>query len=142
METALTDARRGRGASRGVSVVDDDADALEVAALLPAGRGSTCIAATNTDDAIRLVRATSVRTSVVADIGMPGADGYAFIRAVRHLPAGEERGAGQLTSGLVAGQKPATDHREADAGRRLTNLSPRAALVATVSRLHQLRHRA
>ena len=124
-----------------VLVLDDDSDARDVASLFLQGAGARVITAANTDDALRLVRAERPDV-VVADIGMPRTDGYAFIRAVRALPVdqGAETPAVALTA-LVRDE----DRRNAlEAGyhSHLSKPVSREALIGTVSRLHRLRHRA
>jgi signal transduction histidine kinase/CheY-like chemotaxis protein len=123
-----------------VLVLDDDADALEVATLFLQGAGARVITATNTDDALRLVRHERPDV-VVADIGMPGTDGYAFIRAMRGLPPGE--GAETPAVALTALVREEDRRHALEAGYHSHLPKPVSGdvLVATVSRLHRLRHR-
>jgi signal transduction histidine kinase/CheY-like chemotaxis protein/integral membrane sensor domain MASE1 len=124
-----------------VLVVDDYADALEVASLFLQGAGARVITATNTDDAVRLVRDERPDV-VVADIGMPGADGYAFIRAVRCLPAGEGAETPAVALTALVREEDRRHALEAGYHSHLSKPVSGDALVATVSRLHRLRHRA
>jgi len=68
-----------------VLVVDDDEDSREMirAALELQGASATCVA----DAHQALAEFKKLRPDVVvSDIGMPGADGHAFLREVRALP--------------------------------------------------------
>jgi CheY-like chemotaxis protein len=71
-----------------VVLVDDDPDAVELAATILRGAGAnvhTCRSAAEALDAVQAWRPDVL----VSDIEMPGEDGYALIRRVRTLPAGE-----------------------------------------------------
>jgi PAS domain S-box-containing protein len=71
-----------------VVVVDDAADALALMATILTAAGATVHTASSAKDAERMVAA--IRPDVlVSDIEMPGADGYALIRALRALPPDE-----------------------------------------------------
>lgn len=124
-----------------VLVVDDDADAREVASLFLQGAGARVITAASSDEALHLVRAERPDV-VVADIGMPGTDGYAFIRAVRALP--RDQGAETPAVALTALVRDEDRRHALEAGyhSHLSKPVTREALIGTVSRLHQLRHRA
>ena len=68
-----------------VLVVDDDADSREMirTALVLHGAAATCVA----DAREGLAAIARERPDVVvSDIGMPGADGHAFLRQLRALP--------------------------------------------------------
>lgn len=71
----------------GVSVVavDDEADVVDFIERLLTGCGATVRTAKSAADALELVKAYPP-TVIVSDIGMPGEDGYSFIRKVRALP--------------------------------------------------------
>jgi PAS domain S-box-containing protein len=75
----------------GLSVlfVDDAADAREVVSMLLEERHARVRTAACAEDALRLLEAERPDV-IVSDIGMPGMDGYAFMRRVRALPP--ERG--------------------------------------------------
>ncbi|MDB4982573.1 MAG: hypothetical protein JWM82_3325 [Myxococcales bacterium] len=70
-------------------VVDDEADTLDVVGEVLRECGAEVEAVSSADEALeRLARA--IPDVIVSDIGMPGQDGYTFLRKVRALPA--ERG--------------------------------------------------
>jgi PAS domain S-box-containing protein len=124
-----------------VLVVDDDADTREIASHFLESVGARVLTAANADEGLRLLRVERPDV-LVADIGMPGTDGYAFIRAVRALSHddGRETPAVALTA-LVREE----DRRRAiDAGFQSHLAKPitREALVSTVSLLHPPRNRA
>jgi PAS domain S-box-containing protein len=67
-----------------VLVVDDEADARSLLQVLLEQRAATTTAASSAAEAMRLV--PQLRPDViVSDIGMPGEDGYSFIRRLRKL---------------------------------------------------------
>ena len=124
-----------------VLVVDDDVDAREVAAHFLQGGGARVIIAAGADEGVRLLRDQRPDV-VVADIGMPGIDGYAFIRAVRDLRPDE--GADTPAVALTALVREEDRRRALDAGYQSHLAKPvsREALLSTVRRLHRPRHRA
>ena len=68
-----------------VLIVDDEADARSLAGRMLQQHGVEIHAAASADEALELLK--SVRPDViVSDIGMPGTDGYQFMRMVRALP--------------------------------------------------------
>ena len=124
-----------------VLVVDDDADARDVCTHLLEGSGARVLTAAGADEGLQIVRLERPDV-VVADIGMPGVDGYAFIRAVRAL--GPDEGASTPAVALTALVREDDRRRALDAGYQSHLAKPvtRDALLETVSRLHQLRSRA
>jgi PAS domain S-box-containing protein len=76
-------------------VVDDDDDARELIVTILTAAGASVQTASSVHEALRHLEA-STPDVLLADIGMPGADGYALIREVRtreaqsgqHLPSG------------------------------------------------------
>jgi PAS domain S-box-containing protein len=72
---------------RGIKVlyVDDEPDALELAALTLGGLGAIVRTASSVDDAIEQVSSFTPDV-IVSDIAMPDRDGYDFIRQVREMP--------------------------------------------------------
>jgi PAS domain S-box-containing protein len=69
-----------------VLVVDDEADSRETVAAMLSDHGADVVTAASASEALRVVQA-SRPDILVADIGMPGVDGYDLIRAVRALPS-------------------------------------------------------
>jgi PAS domain S-box-containing protein len=72
----------------GVSVllVDDEADARHLVKRILAGCGATVETAGSAEEALGYLDKDKIRPHVlVSDIGMPGEDGYALIKRVRHL---------------------------------------------------------
>jgi signal transduction histidine kinase len=85
-EASMELANRRLGGVR-VMVVDDDADARDIVATLLKRSGAEVTCASSAGEALELLR-TYVPDVLLSDIGMPGQDGYSFIRAVRGLPSG------------------------------------------------------
>src|SRR5262249_39187733 len=73
-----------------ILVVDDDSDGREVLAVQLAQQGATTSVSPSADDALRKLD-TFKPDIIVADIGMPGEDGYSLIRKVRNRPLGPSR---------------------------------------------------
>ena len=71
-------------------VVDDEDDARELVTSLLTNAGAYVDAARSVDEALSLFDAMSP-DAVVSDIGMPGKDGYALVRAIRARTAGQPR---------------------------------------------------
>ncbi len=67
-------------------VVDDDADTRELVRMILEGCGARVVVAVSAAEAIPHVPNADV---LVADLGMPGEDGYALMRRIRELPAAE-----------------------------------------------------
>jgi CheY-like chemotaxis protein/PAS domain-containing protein len=124
-----------------VLVVDDDQDAREIAMLFLEGSGARVFTAASADEGLRLLQRERPDV-LVADIGMPGTDGYAFIRQVRSLPPGQ--GAETPAVALTALVRDEDRRRALDAGYQSHLAKPVScdALLATVSRLHPPRSRA
>jgi signal transduction histidine kinase/CheY-like chemotaxis protein len=70
----------------GVLVVDDDADARGLLKMLLEGAGATVRTAAGADEAMARIREAPPHV-VVSDIGMPGKDGYEFVRQMRADPS-------------------------------------------------------
>jgi signal transduction histidine kinase/ActR/RegA family two-component response regulator len=66
-------------------IVDDEPDAVDLLMHMMERSGATVVTATSAGEAIRLLSLGSFDL-LVADLGMPGQDGYALIAAVRSLP--------------------------------------------------------
>ena len=78
----LTDLPRLDGIS--VLVVDDEQDGRRVLKRLLEIRGASVATAASVDEALEVLEGR-VPDVILSDIGMPGQDGYDFIRRVRHL---------------------------------------------------------
>ena len=73
-----------------ILVVDDDSDAREILTVQLTHQGATTVGSVSVDDA--LIKLDTFRPDViVADIGMPGEDGYSLIRKVRSSPLDRSR---------------------------------------------------
>jgi CheY-like chemotaxis protein len=81
---AQDDAAAGTLAGVRALVVDDVEDARQFVSAVLAQAGAEVLEATSADDALRQI-AKDPPDLVVADVGMPGIDGYEFIRRVRAL---------------------------------------------------------
>ena len=77
---ALKDAR--------VLVVDDEPDAREVVSLILERCGATVFVASSAGEAYEILL-RELPDALVADIEMPGEDGYSLIRRIRTLPPGQ-----------------------------------------------------
>jgi signal transduction histidine kinase/ActR/RegA family two-component response regulator len=69
-----------------ILVLDDEADAREVVAALLEGCGAAVLTAGSVADALGILQREQPDV-LVADIEMPGEDGYSLIRKVRDLPS-------------------------------------------------------
>jgi two-component system CheB/CheR fusion protein len=68
-----------------VLVVEDDARSREAVRLVLEAAGARTVLASSTDEALESLRRERP-DAIVSDIGMPGRDGYDFMRALRELP--------------------------------------------------------
>ncbi|HEX6763880.1 MAG TPA: ATP-binding protein, partial [Polyangiaceae bacterium] len=96
-----------------VLVVDDEADALGLVREALGGWGAQVFTASSVGEAMSTF-ATVRPDVVVSDIGMPGEDGYAFIRRVRAL--GPDRGGQVPAAALTAYAKGEDGQRVLSAG--------------------------
>lgn len=69
-----------------ILVVDDEVDAQELLKRVLEECGANVLTASSADEALDLVQSYKPNV-VVSDIGMPGKDGYDFIRTLRGLPS-------------------------------------------------------
>ncbi|MET0622667.1 MAG: ATP-binding protein, partial [Pyrinomonadaceae bacterium] len=117
-----------------VLVVDDDRDSREVVAAALAREGARVTEAGSADEALGAV--TRLRPDVlVADIGMPGEDGYSLIARVRAL--GADSG-GSLPAAALTAYAREQDRERALAAGFQTHLAKPVepqTLTATVARL-------
>lgn len=80
-----------------VLAVDDDADSLEVVKRVLSARGAVVRGTGSTEDALK--EFTEFQPDVIlSDIGMPGSDGYQFIRLIRQKAGGATVPAAALTA--------------------------------------------
>jgi CheY-like chemotaxis protein/anti-sigma regulatory factor (Ser/Thr protein kinase) len=94
-------------------LVDDEEDARELVRYVLETRGAHVTVASTANEALHLI-ARETFDVVVADLGMPGQDGFALIRAIRGLP--ESRGS-QLPAIAVTAYAGLRDRdRALDAG--------------------------
>jgi len=73
-----------------VLVVDDEADALELIRRVLEGQGAVVSVVRSGDAALRLLE-SSAPDLLISDIGMPGMDGYQFMRRMRAAEPKERR---------------------------------------------------
>jgi PAS domain S-box-containing protein len=73
-----------------VLIVDDEPDALELARVVLESSGADVTAVGSAEEVLNAMRQQTF-DALVADIGMPGQDGYSLIRAIRGLPAEQGR---------------------------------------------------
>ena len=71
-------------------VVDDDADTRQLIAVILGSAGAVVQTASSVSEAWRHLKVSQFDV-LLADIGMPGVDGYAFIREVRESEIGTDR---------------------------------------------------
>jgi len=103
----------GSLAGLNVLVVDDDADTREAVIAVLSHRGAQATACASADEALaQMDRATP--DVVVADIGMPGEDGYSLIRKIRSRPS--DRGGQTPAIALTAYAGEANRRRALEAG--------------------------
>jgi signal transduction histidine kinase/ActR/RegA family two-component response regulator len=89
-----------------VLVVDDEPDAHEAVRLVLEGHGALVRTAASTAEALAIMRDLSPDV-IVADLAMPGHDGYELIRQVRTLDATRHVPAVALTAYTDAAREPA-----------------------------------
>ena len=88
--TAVHDrhARGGALAGTRLLLVEDDADQRNLLRRVLEQQGAGVRVADDADSGLEMLRAHPPHV-LISDIGLPGIDGYAFLRRVRELPAGE-----------------------------------------------------
>ena len=78
-------------------LVEDDIDSREVVSAILGDTGIEVTCADNAEQALELLRTVAIDV-IVSDVGLPGRDGYAFIKAVRTNPAFAKTPAAALTA--------------------------------------------
>jgi PAS domain S-box-containing protein len=117
-----------------VLVVDDDADARELLALVLANCGAEIVTAAGAEEALSAVERVRPHV-IISDVGMPGVDGYELLSRVRAL--GHARGGSVPAIALTAFARSEDRTRALRAGFLLHVAKPvepaeLAAAVATV----------
>ena len=92
-----------------ILVVDDDPDASAVLAVVLGDRGARVRVANDVDAGLALLAARRP-DALVSDVGMPGKDGYAFVREIRQRDAAS--GAARLPAVALTSFKREQDRRE------------------------------
>jgi PAS domain S-box-containing protein len=95
-----------------VLCVDDDADALQVMALVLEERGAQVTTAGSAMEAVAALDAL-VPDVVISDIGLPGEDGYSLMQRIRALPGDASR---VQAIALTAYAGPASSSRALEVG--------------------------
>ena len=121
-----------------VLVVDDERDTREVIQQLLLQAGATVVMAADAAEGVARLR--DVRPDVlVSDIGMPGTDGYAFIRQVRQLPRAEGGDVPALAITALARSQDRTRAMLAGYHAHLAKPFEAPELLATVASLSRRR---
>ncbi len=108
-QTAIGDVLGLRGLR--LLLVEDDFDSSEVVAAILEDSGILVTIAHNAEVALELLSRQPIDV-ILSDVGLPGRDGYAFIRAVRSVPA-----LGAIPAAALTAYAHAEDRRRAfDAG--------------------------
>jgi signal transduction histidine kinase/CheY-like chemotaxis protein len=132
------DAARAEGlAGVRVLVVDDELDTRKLISTVIAQSGAEVTACASAGEALETLKTWRPHI-LMSDIGMPGEDGYAFIRQVRALPA--ERGGRTPAAALTAYARDEDRSRALAAGFQLHLAKPFSPgdLIAAVADLQSL----
>jgi CheY-like chemotaxis protein len=115
-------------------VVDDDSDAREILAVQFNQQGATTVVSASADDALRALE-TFKPDVIVADIGMPGEDGYTLIRKIRNSPLGSNSRTPAIALTAYAGD--ANRQRALNAGyqKHISKPARPEELALTIARL-------
>ena len=121
-----------------VLVVEDEADARDVLTRSMQEFGARVTTASSADEALALLRVcapTDLPHIVISDIGMPNADGYAFLAMLRQMP--REQGGRLPAIAVTAYAGPADRERALSAGFSMHIEKPVAplALAAAIARV-------
>ena len=121
-----------------VLIVEDEHDARDILSRSMQEFGATVTSARSSVEALDYLRAcasSDLPHIVIADIGMPEEDGYAFLSRLRKLP--RERGGEMPAIAVTAYAGPADRQRALDAGFKMHIEKPVAplALAAAIARV-------
>jgi CheY-like chemotaxis protein len=117
-----------------VLVVDDESEARELLILMFEQQGAKVKAASSSAEALRLWK--SWRPAVlIADIGMPGVDGYQLIRHIRELPKNNGRQIPAIALTAYAGEADRKRALEAGYQSHIAKPFSPEKLMATVAKL-------
>lgn len=124
-----------------VLVVDDDGDARELTRHLLESRGAMVATADSADEALRLLACDQFHI-LVADIAMPGRDGFALLREVRDLaPQAANREIRAIALTAYAGARERQEILAAGFSMHVKKPVEPAALIAAVASLSRFRSR-
>ncbi|HEX5759355.1 MAG TPA: response regulator, partial [Thermoanaerobaculia bacterium] len=120
-----------------VLVVDDDADTREIVRLQLESRGARVTAVSSVPEALAALAGQPFAV-LLADLGLPGEDGYDLIRQVRALPP--ERGGDTPAAALSAYTRDTDRDRALASGFQLHLAKPidHPRLAAAVAELREL----
>jgi len=110
---APADDARDRLAGVRILLVEDDAESRETLSALLSQSGATVTACRTASDGFDAAKSKAFDL-LVSDIGLPGEDGYSFMRRVRALPRGENGAIVAVAISAYAGH--AERLRSVDAG--------------------------
>jgi CheY-like chemotaxis protein len=133
-DESLVAARSDSLSGRTVLVVEDHDDARELVASILSASGAVVMSATSSTEALRLFSET-VPDLLVADLGLPGEDGYALLQRIRAIDIPQARALPAVA--LTAYARPADRERALAAGfqQYVTKPVDPAELVAVLSSL-------
>jgi CheY-like chemotaxis protein len=119
-----------------VLVVDDDADTRQLLKQIMENHGAEVKTAASAAEALEMI-GSAPPDALVADIAMPGEDGYSLMRKIRKLPP--DRGGGVPALALTAYARPEDRARAMTAGFQRYVTKPvepdeLAAVVANLTR--------
>jgi signal transduction histidine kinase/ActR/RegA family two-component response regulator len=120
-----------------ILLVDDEADSREVVAAQLLGSGAQVKTADSAAAALDLMQQEHFDV-LVADIGMPGEDGYSLIRRVRALPISAAASVPAAALTALARKEDRQQALQAGFQMHLTKPVDARTLVATVATLHRL----
>jgi signal transduction histidine kinase/ActR/RegA family two-component response regulator len=122
-----------------ILLVEDEADTRELLTVILERAGAAVTVVASASDALRALEQSAgtpaAYTMLVADIGLPGEDGYALVHRLRQLPP--ERGGGIPALALTAYATAQDRRRALTAGfhTHLTKPADPAEIIAAVARL-------